>query len=363
MNFKKTVAIVAAAGALTALALPAMAETTLYGSARTATFWDTNQPGYASGAAKPDSNTDFDLRNQSNSRFGAIATDGKLGGRVELGLGLGAGGGNTTVYTRLIYGTYKFDAGTLLVGQTYTPYWFASDQVAFDDNGNNGYGSIYDGRQAQIKFSMSNGLYVAAIRPNGSAAPVAADASNTVAASEVYIPKLCVGYEGKVGGFAFGGGVVGQTYKLVLNDKQINSVLGYFHGKVAAGPANIGFNVGVGQNLGDMGIAEGVSAATSATAVEDNLTLSALATVGFAVAPTVKVNAGIGYVTTDGKSAAGVDWKKADNKMSAYVNAPFTIAKGFTITPEITYQDLLDKSDGSKDKNDIIYGAKWQFDF
>lgn len=367
MNFKKAAAIVAAAGALTALAIPAMAETTLYGSARVATFWNTNQPGYATGTAKPETNTDFDLRQQSNSRVGVTATNGDLGGKVELGLGLGLGGGNTTVYTRLIYGTYKFNAGTLLVGQTYTPYWFLSDQVAFDDNVNNGYGSLYDGRQAQIKFTMSNGLYVAAIRPNGKAAPAGTDAMNTVSASETFFPKLSIGYEGKAGPVAFGGGVVGQTYKLMLNEKHINSVMGYFHGKVQAGPANIGFNFGAGQNLGDMGIAEGVAAANSATATEETFTYSALVTAGFTVAPTMKFNAGIGYVTTDGKTAAGVDWKKADNKLSAYVNLPITLAKGFSITPEFTYQDQLDDISAtniaSKGKKDYIYGAKWQFDF
>lgn len=365
MNFKKTAAIVAAAGALAALAVPAMAETTLYGSARTATFWTTNQPGYAAGAVKPDNNTDFDLRNQTNSRFGAKFANGDVTGQIELGLGLSGlgtavGGGNTAVYTRLIYGTSKFDFGTLLVGQTYTPYWFASDQVALDDQGNNGYGSIYDGRQPQLKLTLNNGVYVALIRPG---TPAAAPAT-----SETFFPKVAAGYEGKAGIFAYGAGVAAQMYTdraAAGQDESVTSVLGYFHGKLPAGPANIGFNLGVGQNLGNMGIAEGLSAAYNATGkkMENNLTVSALVTAGFIVSPTVKVNVGLGYVTTDGKTAAGVDFKKADNKLSAYVSAPIILAKGFSVTPEFTYQDQLDESTGAKGAKDYIYGAKWQFDF
>lgn len=370
MNFKKVVTI-AAAGALTALAVPAMADMTPYASVRLATFYNTNQAAYNVGAAQPDTNTDFDLRNQSNSRFGAKFADGKLAGQVEFGLGLGNGGGNTTVYTRLIYGTYKFDFGTLLVGQAYTPYTVLTEQVANDDNGNIGYGALYDGRQAQIKLSLNNGLYVAAIRANGKAASTAtapADAVGTVAASETYIPKLNVGYEGKAGNFAFGAGVLGQTYKLVLNDKQVNSLLGYFHGKVVAGPADVGFNVGIGQNLGDMGLSEGLAAAALATTdVENNLTVSAMATVGYTVSPTVKLNAGLAYMTTDGKTAAGADFAKADNKMAAFVNTNITIAKNFTITPEFTYFDNLDDNSATnvamKGAKTYIYGAKWMMNF
>ncbi len=361
MNYKKTVAIAAAAGALTTMALPAFAETSLYGSARVATFWNTEQPLQAVGAAKPDTNTDFDLRNQNNSRFGVKASEGNLAGRVELGIGTpGLGtGGNTTVYTRLAYGTCKFDLGTLLVGQNFTPYDFVSQQVALDDTGNTGYGRLYDGRQPQLKMTLNNGMYLAAIRPGGNAA--------VYTASETFLPKLNVGYEGKAGTVAYGGGVVGQVYKLSSADKQIVSAMGYVHGVVPAGPASIAFNLGVGQNLGEMGLAEGATASVAGTNVQNNFTVSAMVQGTFTASEMVKINVGLGYVTTSGKtavtSASTTSWSKDDNKMAAFINAPIMLAKNVSVTPELTYIDQLDEKNGNKGAKNYIYGAKWQMDF
>ncbi|MFZ4857265.1 MAG: hypothetical protein ACOYL3_12795 [Desulfuromonadaceae bacterium] len=382
MNLKKTVVIAAAAGALTALAIPAMAETTLYGSFRLATTYDTSTAAYDNSAKEPGQHGNLDLRNQANSRFGAKFSEGKMGGQVELGLGglsaqqpagnvSGTGasigsGSNTTVYTRLVYGTYKFDFGTLLVGQTYTPYWAVSDQVASDDQGNNGFGSIYDGRQPQIRLTLSNGLYVAAIRP-GTPATVYATANT-------YLPKVAVGYDGKSGDFTYGGGVAGQSYTYRSttnsNNEDVTSVLGYVHGKYKSGPIALGLNLGYGQNIGDMGITEGISPTWSVArnTLDDIKTFTLLLTGGFTLSDTVKIQAGVGYVTNDGgKTAAGTDWKNADNKISAYVNAPITIAKNFIVVPEFTYQDHLDDNNAANtDRNgqkDYIVGAKWQFDF
>ena len=395
MNLKKTVLIAAAAGALTALAIPAMAETTLYGSFRLATVYDTSQAAYLDGTPTPTKRGDFDLRNQGNSRFGAKFSEGKLGGQVELGIGgvaaqqpagnvsgTGAGiggGGNSAVYTRLVFGTYKFDFGTLLVGQTYSPYWFVSDQVSSDDQGNNGFGSIYDGRNPQIKLTLSNGVYVAAIRPGNAAAGSYSNpytASTNYGTSNTYLPKVAVGYDGKSGNFAFGGGVAGQYYTVQSavtsdknNNKDITSVLGYAHGKYVSGPVSVGLNIGYGQNIGSMGIAEGISPVwkTGLTELEDVTTLSLLLTGGFTLSDMVKIQAGIGYITNDGKTTAGTDWKNKDNKLSAYVNAPITIAKNFTVVPEFTYQDHLDDNNAAntdqKGQKDYIVGAKWQFDF
>jgi hypothetical protein len=385
MNFKKTVVIAAAAGALTALAIPAMAETTLYGSFRLGTWYDTATAAYDNSAKEPGAHGNFDLRNQANSRFGAKFSEGKLGGVVELGIGglaanqpagnvSGTGasigsGSNTTVYTRLVYGTYKLDFGTLLIGQTYSPYWAVSDQVISDDQGNNGFGSIYDGRNPQIRLTLNNGLYVAAIR-QGSPATV-------YATSNSYIPKVAVGYDGKAGDLTFGGGVAGQyyTYRSITNSNNegVASVLGYAHGKYKSGPLALGLNLGYGQNIGDMGIAEGIAPAwsTSRKTLDDITTFSVLLTGGFALSDTVKIQAGVGYVSNDGgkTTVAGIarDWKNADNKISAYVNAPITIAKNFMVVPEFTYQDHLDDNNATNtDRNgqkDYIVGAKWQFDF
>ena len=356
MNFKKVVTIAATAGALAALAAPAMAETSLYGSARLTTFWNTVDSSGAAGT-----NTDFQENLQANSRLGINFSNGTHGGKVELGVGTAG------VTTRHIYGTEKFNFGTVLVGQTENPYYFISSSVAKDENVSNGYGSLWDTRQAQIKLTLNNGFYVAAISPS----MIAPAAPNTVAGStENYLLKMNVGYEGKAGNFAYGAGVVGQTYKVQnpttsATTDTVTSLLGYFHGTLKSGAAELKFNLGVGQNMGNMGFvaAAGSTQSNIYAGGEDTTTIEGFVQGGYAVSPTVKLNAGFGYVTDDNDRFA-----KADNRMQIFVNAPIVLAKGFSVTPEFSYFDQLDNTNtttfvSTEGNKEYLVGAKWQMDF
>lgn len=354
MNFKKVVTIAATAGALAALAVPAMAEFTPYGSVRMTTFFNTVDTTAAG------SNTDFEEGLQGNSRLGINFTTGAIGGRVELGVS------NTGVSTRHMYGTYKFDMGTLLIGQTENPYYFISSSVAKNENVSNGLGSLWDTRQPQIKLTLNNGFYVAAIMPSSNTGGALAPAT-----TENYLPKMNVGYEGKAGNFAYGAGAVGQTYKVQLpsgaTTDTVTSLMGYFHGTLAAGPAQLKFNLGVGQNMGNMGFV----AASSGNAADKNIMLGnddTMSYEGFVegsykLTPMVTVAAGVGYAADDNDQYA-----KVDNRMQIFVNAPITIAKGFSITPELSYFDQLDDSvagatSATDGKKEYLVGAKWMMNF
>lgn len=349
MNFKKVVTIAATAGALAALAVPAMAETSLYGSARLTTFWNTvDSPTIGS-------NTDFQENLQANSRLGINFTNGTHGGKVELGVGTAG------VTTRHMYGTEKFNFGTVLVGQTENPYYFISSSVAKDENVSNGYGSLWDTRQPQIKLTLNNGFYVAAITPSSSA---------SAGTTENYLPKMNAGYEGKAGNFAYGAGVLGQTYKVQngttgATTDTVTSLLGYFHGTLKSGAAELKFNLGVGQNMGNMGFvaAAGSTQSNIYAGGEDTTTIEGFVQGGYAVSPTVKLNAGFGYVTDDNDRFA-----KADNRMQIFVNAPIVLAKGFSVTPEFSYFDQLDNTNtttfvSTEGNKEYLVGAKWQMDF
>lgn len=349
MNFKKTVAIVAAAGAMAALAVPAMAETSIYGSARLATFYNTVDDTVIG------SNTDFEEALHANSRLGVNFSNGTQGAKVEVGVGPAG------LSTRHIYGTQKFDFGTVLVGQTENPYYFFSASVAKQDNVNNNYGSLWDTRLAQIKLTMDNGLYVAAIVP-----------STAAGTSENYFPKMNVGYEGKAGNFAYGGGVVGQTYKIQTaatgaTGDTVTSLLGYFHGKLTAGAAAVQFNLGVGQNMGNMGFTSANGATTAAASAgstnvyaggEDTVSMEGYVQGSYTLSPTMKLNAGVGYAQDDNDAFVDVD-----NRMTMFVNANITLAKGFSVTPEFAYFDQLDQAAGTKGNKEYLVGAKWQMDF
>jgi hypothetical protein len=77
------------------------------------------------------------------------------------------------------------------------------------------------------------------------------------------------------------------------------------------------------------------------------------------ISDTVKTSVGFGYVT-DKSSASGA---KADNKMVIFVNAPVTLAKNVSVTPEFDYYDQLDKAGAGEKKKAYALGAKWQINF
>ncbi len=365
MNFKKTAAIVAAAAALTAMALPALAETSFYGSARVHT-------GYVAqdNAVGTRDTTNFDESLLATSRFGMNASSGDLTGKVEFG----SANANGAVYTRLLYGTYKFGFGSVKVGQDYNSYYFISNQTTGGDNVNNNYGSLWDTRQPQIKVAMNNGLYVAFIQPTATA--------TGALTTKILMPKTNIGYEGAAGMFKFGAGVVGQAYQETVaystataaqTTTRVSSALGYVHGTLGMGPAEIKFNLGYGNNLGNMGF---TSAGTNRNVLAagkytSTTTLEGFVQAKYTVSPTLAMNVGFGYSAdtndafqTAATTTAAAIGKKTDNRMMVYANVPVGLGKGFTVVPEVAYMDQLDnKNSNTKGAKTTYVGAKWQMDF
>jgi hypothetical protein len=355
MNFKKTVAIAAAAGALTALAIPAMAETSLYGSARLATFYnlgDNPTTGKTAG---------FDEHLQGNSRFGADFKNGDVGGKVELGTG---------VNVRLLYGTWNFGAGKLTVGQDYNSYYTFTEQVHFDDNGLNGYGALWDTRQAQIRVNLNNGLYLAAIQMNGkNSANVAGDplGANAEAASgakdiKMYLPKLNVGYAGKAGNVAYNAGVVGTTFssRVGTKDKQVTAALAYVNGSAVFGATKLMASAAGSLNAGDLGFLNRGAATAVGTDMKNQTGFEGYVQATQTISDTLKATVGVGYAG-DKLDATG---SKFDDKMVIFVNAPVVLAKNVTVTPEFDYYDQLNNAAGKDEKTKAYaIGAKWQINF
>jgi len=79
---------------------------------------------------------------------------------------------------------------------------------------------------------------------------------------------------------------------------------------------------------------------------------------GFTVSPMLTLQAIIGGATEDNDTYA-----KRDDKISYLVNAPITIAKNFTLIPEIAVFDELKDKNGVKQAKDIYYGAQWRVEF
>ena len=363
MSIKKAVAILAAAGALSAVAIPAMAETSLYGTAKLSTFYN-----FATLPAGGGDYSGVDEHIMVTSNFGANYTNGAVGGKFEVGANMGL---------RLLYGTYNFGSGTLTIGQDYNSYYFRSAQTAFDDAGMNGYGALWDGRQAQLKAKFNNGFYVAAIQPSvgdtvtaasnaptyGSTATGAVIGGTSVVVTheqadniQIYLPKVNVGYAGKAGILNYNVGVVGQTYKYSVSGNQATSAMLYTSGTAGFGATTVSYNLSFAQNAGDMGFMgrQAFNNATNKNAVG----FEGFGQVSQKVSDTVTANVGFGYVTdkTDGDAAA-------DNKYLVFVNAPITLAKNVTVTPEFDYTDDLKSKTNADQSKGYLIGAKWQIVF
>ncbi len=337
---KKIVMSLIALTVVAAMAAPAVADYKFYGSVRMMTFWKT--------VDNPDADNDSDLvwDLQGNSRFGLRAKTGDIAGRIEYGTG---------VNLRLLYATWSFDGGTLLLGQTYNPYTFFSDQAADADWGFLAYGALYDGRQPQIKISLDNGFYVSAIRPAVSDLGTGGDV-------DTVLPKLAAGYKFKAQNVKANVGAAYQMFNVEAGafDETITSWLLYVNATTMVGPATLKATVHYGQNVGNFGFVrrDAASVVVVGNDIEDTTSYGGFVQAGFKAADNVKVVAGLGYACSDNDK-----YKDPDAEMSFFVQAPITIAKTFFVVPEFSYFDGMDDAAGVEESDTWFLGAKWQMNF
>lgn len=361
---KKRVLVITAAALVTAATVPAQAETSLYGSARIATFYNISQAYDAKTGADAGRYSGFDEHLQSNSVLGANFSNGDVGGKVEFGAG------STGVATRLIYGTWNFVSGKLTVGQDYNSYYQGAAQVHGDDNTLKGYGALWDNRQPQVRVNLNNGLYFAAIQPylnttavinpvagTPNASGAAIPNSESVSNNKIYLPKLNVGYAGKAGAYSYNTGVVGQFYE---NDskgkKRISAILGYLNGSAAFGSTTVTGNASFAQNAGNLGLAGRLD--YNLAKKDDARGFEGFLQVSQKLSDRLKANVGAGYVY----DKRGDD-KSADDKLAFFINAPVTLAKNVSVTPEFSYYDELNSTTDVKQAKSYAVGAQFRIDF
>ena len=334
---------------------------TIYGSARYQTFYNDKNI---------DADTDDkDLRwdSAANARLGGKMVKGKISGVYELGLDDDA---ETGVYTRLIYGAYDFGAGTLVIGQDYTPLgsMFYSNQVVLDDNNLLGWGAMYGSRVPQIKLQMKNGLEVAFVENKSSSMLTAFDGD-----VDVLMPKLEVRYNLNSDLFfadVFGGYSSFKVEDIVLvkdgpsyGDETVSSWAIGVGGGLKLDPAFVRAQVYIAQNATDAGLshtdASGAKFDAQGSVVdEDNF--GAHIVVGTMLSNKYTVEAGFGYVSSE-YDESGSDKNTA---MSYYLNATIPVYGSFFVVPEIGVLDYADGADGKDEKKDTTYfGAKWQINF
>jgi hypothetical protein len=391
----------------------AAAEWNFYGSARVSTFytkWDQNvmnttvSNGTVPGGLNPFLGTggDTDAYEQDlngNARIGAnVKVSDTLTGEFEYGTKKG----NANI--RILWGEWNFGAGSLGIGQNYTPLLFPySNQVyniyAMKDGDTNmsRFGMLYGKREAMIRLKFGN-FQIAAVKPRTTVwhdyVAVGTGYVNISPAlaiplsqpgTQVEFPNIQAKYRMDFdwGHLNFAAGyqnfdVVAGTQKYDVTSyvlglgARLNVGKAYFKGSLWGGQ-NVGNladtfvngqiystaggasgDVPDGAGLGFARYRNGSVAGTTA-GVTDNEALAGLLVAGYEIRKGLYLEAGYGYTTTELDETGSVK----DDCEVWYLQSTIFLAPGVFVTPEVGGLDAKDDN-----QPDILYfGFKWQINF
>jgi hypothetical protein len=363
-------------------AVPAFAaDWAFYGSERIGTWYtERSYPGDSNAYGSSD-DAATQMYFQGNSRLGAKVKADKVTGQIELALGTGGDGADTSVATRRAYGVWKFsDNGGLKVGKDYSPTTdFISNQWYDADNDLLGTGNFYGRRPAGVTLILG-GFELAALVPtygadlNTTATGVTGATGNTDPDS--YIPrfeasydlKLGAGYIKPFGGFQYY--TVKQGASTTVTDElDVWSWVAGISTSWNIGAFSIGGQLSYGMNEGNVnGWANGYNSRSSGSAylkngddIADVYTLQALIVPALKVTDTLRFEAGLGYRQDNADGAPGFSQK--DEAWVVYLQALITMAPGVYLAPEVGYIDYMDGVNGDSQGYQWYAGAKWQIDF
>ena len=320
------------------------ADWNFYGSVRVNTWYEDKDQA---------DTTQLDMGLQSNARLGArVKVNDSVGGRFEYG----ASGGNVDV--RLLYGTWNFGTGTLLVGQDYEPVWLSiSGQSYGADTGLGGAGVNYGGRTPQIRLTFG-GLDLAVLTPDNQYFDATTGGANKlVDGDETKRPMLQFKYTHVQDNWkARFSGAWSRVSPKNMSDTDAYMLATAWDLKL--GPAVLKGEIWAGENVGNISVQKGSTndrgkgyAVVTDTGVEDVKAL------GWALVAKYQINEVLtiegGYGQTE------LEENQVDNAVSSYYfQTPLTLAPGVFIVPEIGVRDY-----DEDDEKITYYGAKWQINF
>jgi hypothetical protein len=306
---------------------------------------------------------------------------------------------------RILWGEWNFGAGSLGVGQHYTPLLFPySNQVyniyAMKDGDTNmsTFGMLYGKRKPMVRLKFGN-FQIAAVQPSTivhydistTATGTAIGGGRVIPAaqpsSEVKLPQIQAKFKIDFdwGHINLAGGY--QTFEIKNTTTQIDySVRNWLvgiGGRLNVGKAYFKGNLWTGENVGnladilvggrifsttgnaaasvrdgaDTGFARYRDGSVGGTTegITDNEALASLIVAGYEIRKGLYLEAGYGYTRTelDEASATKLDMK------TWYMQSTIFLAPGVFITPEIGGVDGGNDSDF-----DVFYGGiKWQINF
>lgn len=356
------------------------AEWNFFGSARISTFYSNIDVSPFAGGADT---SNYEQSLNGNARIGAnVKVSDELTGEFEYG----TLGGVADV--RILWGEWNFGAGSLGVGQNYTPLLFPySNQVynlnAFNkgDHNMSTFGMLYGSRKAMVRLKFGE-FQIAAVQPkllieSWSAAPLAQPQT------EVKIPSIQAKYkyDFDMGHVSVAAGY--QTFDVVsgANSYSVDSWILGMGGRLDLGGFYFKGNVWGGQNVGNMAdiLVSGSLWSTRANAGSGNFdgagwglarysdgtratkelidrdAMAGLLVAGYKIREGLYLETGYGYVSTELDQSGSTK----DDAETYYLQATIFLAPGVFLTPEIG------RINGKDDTQvDITYGGiKWQINF
>lgn len=345
----------------------------LYGSARTATFWNKyNEDAIKGMFGAPIYGEKDGLTHglQADLRLGATVNHGDWGGLVEAYIGTGW-------KTNMFFGYKMFGPLQVLVGQTYSPTdTFISNQTWSNDVNFLFFAPAYTEPTGMIRLRYG-GLKFAVVEPNMARRKAdfksfylnAMLPNNDI---EIKYPKIEASYHfAPINEFyvdVFGGyqtyGIVSQNLKYDVSSYLVGLTSG-----VCVGPAYLRGSVWTGQNTGYYGgygvYTIGTHFGTDEIVIEDGKVKDASA-FGAAVVAGVKASeiisfeAGIGYVSLRSDQKAAV---QRDDNLGGYLQGVIKLGGGFSVIPEIGYFDYQKGLFGEGQGTSWYAGLQAKIDF
>jgi len=381
---KKLIVILAVIAMVGAFTATAMADVSLYGSARFRTYY----ADVDSGAAGVDSDKDLEWRMGHLTRFGANFKSDKITGKFEMDARAGGAGATGNIEAdsgasrlgnmrlRHLWGEYDFGAGKFMIGQNYPLYDAPVSGINYFSGGLQPLGGMgYDvARTSQVRLTF--GDFRLAFLPPDTSKTVPAG-TNTIGYSEINttFPKVEVRYDMKMDAFAlnFIGGW--QTYEIEDynhgtgagsgNTEDVNSYVLGFRGKFNFGPgyAGVGLTYRVnGNNYGAWTVSTHESPIFQGNDLKDASAFGAVAALGWKINDMITLEASYAMLNTE----VDTDLDNEDDSQAYGLIAQITLAPGVYVIPEIIYddrKDVIDNGVTTEQGDRTIFGVFWRIDF
>ena len=390
---KKFIVLFAVLVVVFAFSAQAMAEVSLYGSARFQTYVINSDKEVHSGTSGVTSghssigpnptgvydDTDTRWRMDNLARWGAKFSAGDVGGLWEMDArdNTAASGQDTSslgnLRIRHLYGTWNFGAGQLLIGQTWPVIDSLQSNLQYTDSGMQWYGGLgyLNARVSQLRLTFGN-LMIGFITPQ---MPANIWATGAGTDQDVTLPKLELKYSLPLDPVTLnfmGGWQKYEEVNATDQSKDITSWVAAAQAKAKFGAAYVNFIINYAQNGGNYGIGassvvdDAYMKSGGTTDIEDITTWGACLVAGFKVSDTVTLEAGYGKLKSDGDDFGAAGTSLKDEAQAYYANATVTMAPGVYIIPEFAIFDYEDIEMGATttDQGKVtVIGVFWKIDF